>query len=865
MRWLWLAAKCLLGAELLYLTAANIALRLGAVQAAFVSTDSIKLDFASAWSWWPGSVHARRAVVRMQDRNVQFVMRVANADVTLSLPDLLRHTLHATRVRADGVSVRFRHRIAPQSANAPFVAALPALEGFDDPPLIEAGPPTPPLTEAEYNLWTVHLDDVDAKVTELWVHTIRFEGSARASGSFRLRPAKRLWVNPAALELEAGTLTTGPHTIMSDVHGEVTCTVDPFDVEPIVGMGMFPFISAKVALSGRVPDGAAIAFWAGSFAPWSVGGEAGTFDVRATMNHGVLVGQNEAHYRNARLRVEHQPSGWASEASVDLAVTGPLTAAPARLQLALKGSAIPRAGAAPVALELRALSAWVASSTADFTQSWRVVGAGVDLAELRIDDVAALDPLVTSASAGLHLRGGAARVSVKAERDANASWSGSLSLDAKRGKAQLDGAHVESDARVTGTFHGNARGEAQAALELEVPRFTSRAGDAHVDGGATLSAHYAANRAGAQSFTGELRVAQIRAYQGAAEQNPASSSCPWAELASARLSGRLELTAGAAAEANGSVKGKIGAMRLDLGNFSATARETEIATDLRARGVDGASVTAHVAARDLVLKNAGGAPRSWQADVHALDVDGELAQTTEIVRGPLRVQMSGIAGQVGTTKLAGNLSAALKVAARRGATTFGVSGDVSARKVIVSSGSREVRDWWANLRVSQAEVQLASGVNLRAAVQGSLQNALPALNLLTSKDAIPGWMPTALPLEKLSVTLDIQRHCRLTDVQVRDAKGGPLTAKGRFQLEPGETRGAVLVTLPAIIPVSVGFDFVEDQSNTSPVVGDAWLERHTGTMDKALAERRASTCAPEPPTCRPSATAEGASSPDAKR
>jgi hypothetical protein len=49
--------------------------------------------------------------------------------------------------------------------------------------------------------------------------------------------------------------------------------------------------------------------------------------------------------------------------------------------------------------------------------------------------------------------------------------------------------------------------------------------------------------------------------------------------------------------------------------------------------------------------------------------------------------------------------------------------------------------------------------------------------------------------------------------------------------------------------VSVGLDFVEDYSNTSPLVGATWLEEHLVPMTTAATQRHDTVCKPEPPTC----------------
>ena len=135
-----------------------------------------------------------------------------------------------TRVRGDGVVFRIRHRVAPERAARPEVAALAPIPEFETPAVFEATVPKPPISDQEYDLWTVELGDVDVGVSELWVQQFRFRGSARAHGAFRLKPARSLWVGPAELELGSGRLSAGAETVAENLEGRIDCQVSPFDV-----------------------------------------------------------------------------------------------------------------------------------------------------------------------------------------------------------------------------------------------------------------------------------------------------------------------------------------------------------------------------------------------------------------------------------------------------------------------------------------------------------------------------------------------------------------------------------------------------------------------------------------------------------
>jgi hypothetical protein len=77
-----------------------------------------------------------------------------------------------------------------------------------------------------------------------------------------------------------------------------------------------------------------------------------------------------------------------------------------------------------------------------------------------------------------------------------------------------------------------------------------------------------------------------------------------------------------------------------------------------------------------------------------------------------------------------------------------------------------------------------------------------------------------------------------------------LSAEGRVQIQPGETRGALLLRLAALKPISVGLHFVEDYSQTSPFVGSGWLEKRLVGLTAAATDKHDQKCIPQPPACQ---------------
>ncbi|HEY2410515.1 MAG TPA: hypothetical protein VGI10_31135 [Polyangiaceae bacterium] len=277
----------LIAVECLYLLAANLFLALGGVAYLFKDTSSVNARFKSAWTLVPGRVEIRGLRIVFQDHNLQWSLDLERVHVTIRLTELTRRTFHATRVRADGVAFHMRHRIDPESVHEPWVGALPPIPEFNGPAVFEARAPEAPISDAEYKLWTVHLEDVDVGVSDVWVQAFHYAGKGRARGQFLLRPARWLWVGPASLELAPGTLTVSAYEVAHDLRGKIACTVQPFDVRIPSGMRVFRYISAQIALESQDFSPAFMSLF-GAQSLRGLTAEHGTLALDVRLQHGVI-------------------------------------------------------------------------------------------------------------------------------------------------------------------------------------------------------------------------------------------------------------------------------------------------------------------------------------------------------------------------------------------------------------------------------------------------------------------------------------------------------------------------------------------------------------------------------------------------
>jgi hypothetical protein len=237
-------ALVLLALELIYLVVANSVLKSSVIKHAVSGADGMYLEYGSAFSWLPGRAHVEDLSLRIEDYNVQFLLKIERAEVDVGLDELLHKRFHAFRVRADGVSFLMRHKVRQAEGHGERLAAFPKIAGFADPPLF-VGPEPPPIPDDQYDLWQVHLEDVVAHAKELWFLEYRFRGDAEARGAFSVRPARLVQVEPARLELRSGSLSLGPHAVARSVKGNISVSVPNLQVPKVEGLAVLREISAQ--------------------------------------------------------------------------------------------------------------------------------------------------------------------------------------------------------------------------------------------------------------------------------------------------------------------------------------------------------------------------------------------------------------------------------------------------------------------------------------------------------------------------------------------------------------------------------------------------------------------------------------------
>jgi hypothetical protein len=298
----WVALRVLLvlgGLAALYLVGANVLIRTSLLRQLANSSPSVKLEYASAYSLLPGRVHVRDLVLRSEDYNVQFEVKLASGVVDVNLLELASKRFHALRVRAEGVTFRARHKVHAVGLNARRLAAYPPIAGFTDPPLYRGKAPAP-ISEEDYDLWEIALDDVEGSVREIWILEHRFEGKARVRGAFQMRPARHFELAPSKLEIESGTLSVGRVPTAREVQGALTCTVQKTFVERVTGLEILRTFTAELELRTKRGDLAAADVYIEPRLGVTATGDA-ALDAKLSLKNGVIAAGSRFEVKSSNL------------------------------------------------------------------------------------------------------------------------------------------------------------------------------------------------------------------------------------------------------------------------------------------------------------------------------------------------------------------------------------------------------------------------------------------------------------------------------------------------------------------------------------------------------------------------------------
>jgi hypothetical protein len=666
--------------------------------------DMILVEYTNAYSLWPGRIHADGLSIRGRDSHVEWILRLAHCDVRVSFTDLAHKKFHASRVRADGVSMRVRLRadaFTPETT-----AALPPVPGFADPPLKDVGPPPPPLTDATYNLWTIELDDVVAThIDEVWIDTMRTTGDLDVRGRWLFHPMRSLDMGPAIVDVrsvEVAYGTTEPWT--TGLAGRLTATIYPVDLQKVEGADMVDQVSIAGDLSGTALLANAVNRVTKKKVNVAIA-EA-PFELHAEVDHGIL--RPGTHLRVDPFDAKAGSAGLVFEASLqaDLHVddenVGYADVRVATARVSAGGQ--PRAWATSVATTLSSRRLDLADAFSDANYALDVEGARTDsLAYWRSRLAPTSEVELPSGTVTLHghLAGALAHKTAK----------GHLAFEAR----SLVAAVAQAEAGLEGDVDGNVE---IAQLDLEQRQVT---------GAVQLTAERLIARLKGMSLRTDLKAhTEVREGRWDPVRFDFAGSDVSLRNASATIRGARFVVPSLDARSPALAIGPAGL----AGRVSLDAPRVELPS-LPALG-------ALVTLPEDVAIEGGAASASLRLDVDLARLAGN---------GGAQIAAHGVRIRIGAQTMAGELTVGLR------ATQSGDVTDLSGSHVeYKSAGAPETLDWWGRAQLRDASVRIHPEVRFRTRLSAEAKDASPVTALVASNTAIPQWLMNAVSTKQFEVT-----------------------------------------------------------------------------------------------------------------
>jgi hypothetical protein len=786
-----------------YLVVVNVLLRTGLLRNAISGSSvtfalsgnstALRLDYQSAYSIIPGRVHVEGLTIRGREQNEEWFLTLDRADVAVSLVDLLHRSFHATRVRASGFTIRARLRLDRADATPDVVAALPPIAGFADPPLLDEGPDSPPLTDANYNLWMVQLEDVDVEhVREVWIHTVRSVGDTRVRGRWVFRPQRWLDVGPATVDVNGVDFFYGSRPLASGLRGSALATVHPFDLRQVKGRAIFDHVSYDGQLGGRALIAGVLRLLAPrsgvSFRRWE-----GPFDARMVLDHGKFASGTQVTLQAADCEVEAKGLAFRAPIRNELGVAGDL----ATLYTRVSGLRVSRLGVEQA--RVASIAATVTSRHLELTHFFDDAHFTLDVGGAESKNVGAWQHSLPSTS-DFVIRSG----SVTADGHAD----GSLAKGRLRARLRLVARRLTVE-RGHDQFAADVTGDAQL-LDVSLP-------GGWAVGAATVAADDMEVRLGRAMLAGKLAM-HVDLRRGT-----------WAKRTFDVSGSNLVLSGVSAASASSRVAILVVpsltavAPRLVLGPAGV---DGQVSIDLpRAELVDlGRLRELLPLPADLDIEGGRG-----RAKLHA---DVELGSGA--MRGNGEVVARGIRARVDSTQFFGD--AACAVTARRAAGAAGVTDLSGSTLAIAHAGTGNAvlpeDGWWGNLALREATLRTSGGVRFAAKAHLTAKDASPATVLVSQNTGVPGWAANVFRMPVLDADAEVRFAPSSVEVRSLVARGGGTSLRAEYAKRDGREDGAVLMDLGWI---GLGYDLADGATGLVLIGPKAWFGRKTATMHDAAA------------------------------
>ncbi len=419
------------GTYLAYLLLVNLALAVGLLPHELdMRPSKVHVAYKSAWTWFPGRVHARELRVVGSDSSMQWQFNLDEVTVRISIWDVLHRQFTGSHVRAHGVVARLRSRLTPSEATQEVLSVLPPIDGLALESVIRPEPPPPPLTDEEYNLWAVRLEDIDAQgVHEVWFDGYRFLGEASALGrAFMLRPQRLLAVGPVVIDVTRGDMRLGPEVLTDGLTGHLLAEIAAFDPRTDPPGGALHFLTATAQGDGHVASLRFLNHYSPGASDPKLDGGAGAMHAELHLLSGVVAVPTRVSLDLADASVVAREHRFAASSKLTLVVEEAAGAPEGHLAVNLTGVDVRRARADTPLVRSPQIALAARAKKLDLTDdAFGDATVSIDVPQAVMPHLRALEPYL--ADSGFSARAGKVTVHAKATASfATGTGSGELGL-----------------------------------------------------------------------------------------------------------------------------------------------------------------------------------------------------------------------------------------------------------------------------------------------------------------------------------------------------------------------------------------------------------------------------------------------------
>jgi hypothetical protein len=241
----WRIAIGILIALLIYPVLGTLALWSGLVERLARSED-LRLEIENpAYTIWPGRVHMKQVAI-YSNGDTQFILRGKDLTLSISVLELVRSRIHVTKLAANDVRYQMRVQVKDTKGMEKRLAAYPKLEGL--PGVNTILQKTAEKTESRESTWTVEVDGLDIRVSELWFFEYRYLGDGTLRGGFTVGP-NLMEVRTAVQGLGPGQLRFGEkEPIAERFRGEISCNIPEVNPSEHADASFMELVSARANL-----------------------------------------------------------------------------------------------------------------------------------------------------------------------------------------------------------------------------------------------------------------------------------------------------------------------------------------------------------------------------------------------------------------------------------------------------------------------------------------------------------------------------------------------------------------------------------------------------------------------------------------